>query len=473
MNNKLFMGPVKVINIGLDSFARDLTSLNVENIHVDWQPPAGGNAALANTLALLEGYANEISAANDKAVSRLLESHPKLVDVGLAGEVIPGMGRKTILHSGPPITWERMCGPMRGAVVGALIYEGLAADWQQAENLILNGDIEFAPCHKYGAVGPMAGVISASMPVFVVENESAGNRAYSNFNEGLGKVLRFGANSAEVIERLRWMRQVLAPALRTAIREVGGIDLKTLTAKALQMGDECHNRNIAATALFIKTLLPALARNSSPAVLAEVAAFLAANDHFFLNLSMAACKAGLDAAHNIPGSSLVTAMARNGVEFGIRVSGLGDEWFTAPAPKVKGLYFPGYGEKDANPDIGDSAIAETFGIGGFAMAAAPAIVQFVGGTVQDALGYTREMYDITLTTNPAYTIPVLDFRPTPIGIDLLKVVETGISPIINTGIAHREAGIGQVGAGIVRAPMAVFEAALQRLASVYIAGKPV
>lgn len=462
--NKNFMRvPLKVVNIGLDSFAHDLSSLGVDNVHVEWTPPANGDPQLIRMLSLLEEHADEIKEANEKAISRLIEAQPKLVDVGLAGEMIPGFERNLILHSGPPITWDKMCGPMRGAVIGALIYEGLAENTEQAERLASGGAIKFAPCHEYGAVGPMAGIISASMPVFVVENEAAGNRTYSNFNEGLGKVLRFGAHSSEVIERLSWIRDILAPAMHDVILETGGVDIKTLTAKALQMGDECHNRNLASTSMLTRSLMPALVKTCSSERLEEVTSFLAANDHFYLNISMAGCKATLDAAHGIPGSTLVTAMARNGVDFGIRVSGLGGEWFTSPAPFVKGLYFPGYGDDDANPDLGDSAITETCGLGGFAMAAAPAIVQFVGGTSQDAINYTQEMYNITLTTNPAYTIPYLNFHPVPTGIDVLKVIETNITPIINTGIAHRKTGIGQVGAGIVRAPMECFTAALRCL----------
>lgn len=454
------------MNIGLESFAHDLTSLGIANVQVDWKPPANGDPQLVRLLSLLEEHAEYINNGNKQAVGRLLDARPKLVDIAPAGDVIPGFERRMLLHSGPPISWDKMCGPMRGAIVGALIYEGLADSPKEAEALAASGDIKFAPCHEYGAVGPMAGIISASMPVFVIENEAGGNRAYSNLNEGLGKVLRFGANSPEVIGRLHWMRDVLAPVLRKAILAAGGLDIMTLTAKALQMGDECHNRNLAATSLLIRTLLPVLCKECTGGELADVASFLASNDHFYLNISMAACKASLDAAHGIKGSTLITAMSRNGVEFGIRVSGLGNEWFTAPAPYVKGLYFPGYSDADANPDLGDSAITETCGLGGFAMAAAPAIVQFVGGTASDAINYTKEMYEITLATNPAYTIPALDFRPTPTGIDLIKVVETGINPIINTGIAHRDAGVGQVGAGLVRAPMECFTAALRRFADV-------
>jgi hypothetical protein len=356
---------------------------------------------------------------------------------------------------------------MRGAVIGALLYEGWAASQAAAEALVATGGVAFAPCHHVGAVGPMAGVISPSMPVWVVENRAAGNWAYSNLNEGLGKVLRFGAYDPEVIERLSWMGDVLAPALARALDALpGGVDLKELMVQALQMGDDLHNRNVAATSLLIRRLARALLRADVPRDTAEgILAFLDGNNHFFLNLSMAASKASLDAAHGVPGSGLVTAMSRNGVEFGIRLSGLGARWFTAPAPIPRGLYFPGYSEADANPDLGDSAITETAGLGGFAMAAAPAMVQFVGGTAEQAQAFTREMAEITLTLNPAFPVPSLNFIGTPTGIDVRKVVETGITPVINTGIAHKAPGVGQVGAGIVRAPLACFEHALLALAA--------
>jgi hypothetical protein len=310
----------------------------------------------------------------------------------------------------------------------------------------------------------MAGIISPSMPVWIVANPAHGNRAFSNLNEGLGKVLRFGANSAEVLTRLKWMQNTLAPTLALGLKVLGDIEVKPLMAQALHMGDEVHNRNVAASSLLIKRLVPALLKSGAPAAdVAAVIEFIAGNDHFFLNISMAACKSMLDAAHGIAGSSMVTAMARNGVEFGIRVSGLGERWFTAPAPIVDGLYFSGHGKKDAAPDLGDSAITETAGLGGFAMAAAPAIVKFVGGTPQDALGHTAAMTHITLARNGAFTLPPLDFAGTPACIDARRVLDTGILPVINTGIAHKEPGVGQIGAGVTRAPLACFTQAVLAL----------
>jgi Protein of unknown function (DUF1116) len=445
------------IAVGAELFADALAGQGVEVARVEWQPSTAPGA-----LAAL--WRDEVDVANRMALEQLQQAHPVLVDVQPASEVIPNMTRDTLLHAGPPIPWERMRGPLRGAVLGALVYEGLAKTLDDAERLAEHGDVRFAPCHHHGAVGPMAGVTTASMPVFVVENRARGNRAYSNLNEGLGKVLRYGAFAPEVLDRLRWFRDVLGPSLRTAVRAAGGVDVRALIAQALQMGDECHNRNRAASALLIKTLAPHLAALDLPASeRARLLAFAAGNEHFFLNVSMAACKAGADAAHDVPHATLVTTMARNGTDFGIRVSGLGDRWFTAPADTPVGLYFPGFGAADANPDIGDSAITETAGIGGFAMAAAPAIVQFVGGTPADALRATALMYEITLGESDTYRIPALDFRGTPTGIDVRLVMQTGILPQINTGIAHREAGVGQIGAGLVKPPRSCFEQALAAL----------
>lgn len=387
-----------------------------------------------------------------------------LVDLKPAGKAIPRMKKSMILQAGPPVEWQRTCGPLRGAVYGALMYEELAESPEEAEELIKNDEIMFAPCHEHNSVGPMAGVISASMPVFVVENKENGNFSYANMNEGLGRVLRFGAYSKAVIRHLKWMEKELGPSLELAIKRSDGINLKTIISQALHMGDECHNRNVAATSLFERKIMPHLIEaNLEAKVTSRIVKFLVENDHFFLNLSMAACKAMMDVAHGIKNCTLVTAMSRNGTEFGIKVSGLGDNWFTAPAPTAKGLYFPGYGPADANPDLGDSSITETRGIGGFAMAAAPAIVKFVGGTAADAMSYTKEMMDITVSKDYSFTIPSLNFEGVPLGIDVVRVLETGISPIINTGIAHKKPGIGQIGAGIVRAPMECFKKALKAL----------
>jgi len=392
----------------------------------------------------------------------MLEGTAHLTDVRLAREALPGLGGRMLLHAGPPIGWPRMCGPLRGAVIGACLFEGWAATAEEAAALAASGALAFAPCHHHEAVGPMAGVISPSMAVFVVENRRFGSRAHATLNEGLGRVLRMGAYDPSVIERLRWLNRELAPLLAETLRRSGPLDLKSLIAQALTMGDEVHNRSKAATALLARTLAPHIAVSRGD--VARALTFLADTDHFFLNLSMAAAKATLDAAHGIPGSTLVTALARNGTDFGIRVSGTGRTWFTAPAPQVKGLYFPGYGPEDANPDLGDSAITETAGLGAFALAAAPAIVQFVGGTARLAVETTELMYEITVGEHGAFKIPALDFRGTPIGIDIRKVVETGITPAIDTGIAHREPGVGQIGAGLAWAPLECFTQALDAVA---------
>jgi hypothetical protein len=386
------------------------------------------------------------------------------VDIATAGDVL-GIARGEFLHAGPPIDWADACGPVRGALLGAMVYEGMAASIEEAERIAGAGGLRLAPCHSRHAVGPMAGVVSPSMPVFVLHDEEFGGAAFCTLNEGLGKVLRFGAYSDDVIDRLRWMERVLAPLLQGAIRRHGPLDLRTLITQALQMGDEGHNRNRAGTSLLLRELVADLVESDARS--SDVAAavrFVNGNDHFLLNLTMPACKAAADAARGIPGATMVVAMARNGTEFGIQTAGTGDAWFTAPAPAVEGLYLSGYGPDDANPDLGDSTITETAGIGGFAMAAAPAIVRFVGGEVGDALRHTQEMYEITLAEHPAYQVPILGFRGTPAGIDPTLVVRTGVVPVVNTGIAGRSPGVGQVGAGLVTPPISVFADAVRALA---------
>jgi hypothetical protein len=409
-----------------------------------------------------------IEQANETAVTRMMAARPILKSVATAREVILGMRDNLLLHAGPPITWERASGPMRGAVVGALIYEGLAADWESAEKLVMSGEIDLEPCHEHNAVGPMAGVTSASMKVYVVENVTHGNKAYSNLNEGYGKVLRYGAYSEEVIAKLRWMNGSLAEVLAEALALTEGLDIRALLAESLHMGDEGHNRNKAGSIIYTTKLAPLIAKTSaSNEEKSKVLQFLGDNALSVLNPVMAACKAMADAGHGIEGSTIMTTMARNGTDLGIRVSGLGNQWFTGPVGQPDGLYFPGYTAEDASGDIGDSTITETAGIGAFAMAAAPAIVTFISGKPQDALNATLEMYEITTAEHTAFTIPPLDFRGTPTGVDIRKVVELGITPRINTGIAHKEAGVGQVGAGLVRPPMNVFEDALVAFAVKY------
>jgi len=458
--NEIFGKPLKVINVGLESMAQAVRTQGIPVVDVDWRPPAEGVPHLRFTKDGLD-----IEAANAEVCRRIKGGRPVLVGMGIAKDVIPGMHERMILHAGPPVTWERMCGPQRGAVMGALIYEGIAKDEAEAEEIAASQEIEYSPCHHHHAVGPMAGIVSPVMPVFIVENKAFGNLAYCTQNEGLGKVLRYGGMGPEVYARLKWMETVLYPTLDRALQSLpDGIDLRSLIAQALHMGDECHNRNRAATSLFLRAIGPALARsNRDNETLAQVIEFIDRNDHFFLNLSMPAGKAMLEPAEGVAGSTIVTVMARNGTDFGIRLSSMPERWFVAPAGQVQGLYFPQFSEKDANPDIGDSTVTETAGYGGMAMAAAPAITKFVGGTPHMATQATLEMYEITFDEHEQFTIPALDFRGTPCGIDVRKVMETGILPQINTGIAHKDPGVGMVGAGILRAPEKCFREAFEAL----------
>ncbi|MBN1372061.1 MAG: DUF1116 domain-containing protein [Anaerolineaceae bacterium] len=410
----------------------------------------------------------DIEKANATVVERMMEARPVVTGVAKALDVIPGMRENLLLHAGPPVTWERMAGPMKGAMVGALMFEGKAKSWEEAEGLLTSGKVTFEPCHHHSCTGPMAGVISPSMLVYIVENKTHGNKAYSNLNEGRGKVLRMGAYSPDVLECLHWINEVYGPLVGKALELMGGLDLRVLLGKALHMGDDGHNRLDAASLFYTTLLAPSVVRAAPNAeTAAETIRFMGDNALTTLNQTMAGCKTMTDAGHNVEGSTIVTVMARNGTDFGIRVSGLGDQWFTGPAGHVKALYFPGFSEKDANPDIGDSTITETAGIGGFAMAAAPAIVTFISGKPQDAIDTTLDMYEITYAEHKYFTIPALDFRGTPTGIDIRKVIEKGILPRVNTGVAHKDPGVGQVGAGVVTPPANIFEEALIAFAQRY------
>jgi hypothetical protein len=464
-------GPA-VVNVGLEGFARELAAQGRPVAHVDWAPPAGGEPGLASILARLEtndggARARAIDEANAEAVRRMLAGDPWLVDVVPAREVLSRLGDRTILHAGPPVTWERMCGPMRGAVTGIAVFEGWAGDLGDAERMAAAGQFAFEPNHHHGCVGPMTGMTTPGQMLMVVENRAFGNRAYCAINEGLGKVMRFGGNDAEVLDRIRWLTTDLGPLLGAALRQMGGIALKPLIARGLTMGDEMHQRNVGCSSLLLRQIAPAMARVARDGeALARALAFVAANDQFHLNVAMAMGKALMDPVRGIPNSTVVTAMCRNGTDFGIHVSATGDRWFTAPVEMPKGLYFPGFSEADANPDMGDSAIVETVGLGGFAMAAAPAVIGFVGaGRASDAATFTRSMREITVAENPEWAIPAMDQQGVPTGIDIRRVVETGIMPTINTGIAHRKPGIGQVGAGVVKAPRGCFTSALEAFAA--------
>ena len=451
----------QVVGAGLDLLADAVEQQAVDVTRVDWRPPLAGTEADLATVALDPLR----PAANARALERMLAVRARLVDVVPARDAL-GLEAGLFLHAGPPITWDRASGPLRGALMGAAVLEGLVDDPQDAPALFSSGaNVALEPCHHRSAVGPMAGVVSPSMWMFALEDPETGARTHCTLNEGLGAVLRYGAYAPDVLTRLRWMADVLGPLLQGAVRSSGPVDVTAILGQMLQMGDEAHNRNRAGTLMLLRDLGPALVTSGADAAdVAEVLRFVGGNDHFFLNLAMPACKLALDAARDEPGSTMVVAMSRNGTDFGIQVSGTGDAWFTGPAQVAEGLYLGDYGPDDANPDIGDSAITETAGLGGFAMATAPAIVRFVGGSVPDALATTRRMREITLGENPRWSIPVLEFAGVPTGIDVSKVCRTGILPQINTGMAGRRAGTGQVGAGLVTPPGSIFPAALSRLA---------
>ncbi len=465
----LFNTSLQVINLGIGDFAEALRQQAVPVVEVAWQPPAGGNEPLVELLKQIYGrpdLAARIETANRQTIERIQAARPQAVDVAPAAEAL-GLTGRTVLHAGPPIAWERMCGPQKRAVLGAIRFEGWADDNEAAAGLVESGQVSLSPNHRYGAVGPMTGVISPSMPVLLVRNETFGNVGCSTFNEGRGNTLWFGVSDEGALERLRWIRDTLAPAVRAALRHGGPINTFDLIAQGLQMGDECHARHAACTSLLVKTLLPAmLEAGVEGRVVAEIGRFMANNNHFFLNWTMASVKATMDAAHGIPDSTVVTAMARNGVDFMLRVGGLGNRWLVAPVlPMDEAVYYTGYSVADAAGDIGDSAIIETCGLGGMAIAGAPTIAAFVGGALADEIAVVQKFRTITLASHQKFSLPTMDSQNTPLGLDVRRVVETRLVPFITTGVLHATSPtVGQIGTGVARAPLAVFEAALVALA---------
>ena len=482
--NTLLDRPPAVLNIGIDGLNASVTASGGTLTHLPWHPPGDADPALAWQLARLLGDAR-IEAANALATQRIIASRPMWEDIALrADSVWPEMrGTRLLLHAGPPVEWGEMCGPMHGAMIGAALYEGWADTPQAGMQMLERGEVEFAQCHDFHAVGPMTGIISASMPLIQVRDATHGNLAYTNINEGIGRCLRFGANGPDVLRRLKWFESVAAPVLKAGVRRefdrCGGIDLKAIQSQALLMGDEVHSRNAASTSLLFMALavpLAAVSRDGDTIAAGPVHQtldFIAKSSQFFLNYSMVSCKAIMDAAHGIPFSTVVTAIARNGTETGLRISGMGNEWFTAKSDLPQGLFFPGFKQEDACPDIGDSAITETAGFGGCSFAASPALTLLAGGTVSDAVRYSREMAEICVTRNPGLSLPALDFAGAPCGIDVRLVVDTGIRPVVTTGIAHKEAGVGQIGAGIVRVPMQAYVSACRAIATKFLEEKSV
>lgn len=406
-----------------------------------------------------------IQSANVQAFNKIIAADPVLVDIRPAGEVVPGLEDHMVLHSGPPVNWLNMSGAQKGAVIAMVIFEGWADDIASAEKLLNAGSVSLEPNHHHNAVGPMAGTISKSLPVYVVENRSHGNQAYCRLVED---EQQFGNYHTGAIDGLRKWRDIWAPSLGQGVRHLGGLRLKPIIAKALQMGDELHNRPNAASSIFTGAMsVPMIEAGVATHDLISTLTYISGHDLLFLGLAMASAKSAADAARDIEYSTVVTAMARNGYEFGINVSSLGDQWFTAPAPAIDGLYLPGYGEGDGGFDMGDSAITETVGWGGFALGGAPGILSLVGGTPEEALNYSREMREITEGLSPDYSIPALGFEGTAVGIDIRKVAASGTLPIIDTAIAHKEPGHSIIGAGLVRPPMACFHGALRAFAAKY------
>jgi hypothetical protein len=461
---------IAAVNVGLASFGAALRDQGAAVLDVAWRPPANGDPQAIALLERLWGRHGElVDRANAEVVARIEAAQPLAVTVAPAGEAIEGLDGSMLLHSGPPIAWEQVCDPQRRALAAACVFEGWAQDRHEAAALLDAGDVALASGNEHGHVGPMTGVCSPSMPVWVVEGEGAGVRAFSTLNEGPGNTLWFGVGDDESVQRLRFLRDVAGPLLARLLEREGPVDVFAIAAQGLQMGDELHMRSQAAGNLLLRDLaggFAALGGKDAPPGAEEVARFIAGNHHFFLTLTMAAAKCASLAAEGVRGSTIVNVISRNGTSVGIRVAGLPGHWFEAPAAPVQdALLRDGFTDRDAARDIGDSAVIECVGLGGMALAASPAVAAFVGGGAADAVARTRLMGEICAARSARFTIPSLDFAGVPLGIDARLVVELGVTPQITTGVLHASSGAGQIGAGVAHQPLAPFADALAALAS--------
>jgi hypothetical protein len=450
----------RVVNVGLSLFGDAVREQGAPAVDVDWRIPAGGRPDLVAMLQRLYGpYADRIDAANQEALRRINEGMPMLTSIAPARDVVSGVESRMVLHCGNALPWQEFCDPLRRSVRAAVIAEGWASSPDEAEQLVARGSVRLEPANDHDAVIPMASAIGPSTPVLVVDNEPGGRRAFSSLNQGSGQVAWFGVETQEAVDRLAWLRDVAADVLAATLRSSGPVDVFSLVSQGLQMGDDVHMRTQATTNLLLRHWLPHLVSVDSPHV-RSVAQFLSSNHLFFLNLAMAGAKSVADWVGEVGDSSIVCCMTRNGTTFGIRVSALAGRWFTTPAPPVsEGLYYPGYGPETSAPDIGDSAVLELVGLGGAAAAASPAVAGFMGGSMQDAINTTLTMDRICAGQSTRFKLPMLDFRGTPIAVDVRRVVELDITPAINTGILHVSAGTGQVGAGVAHAPIQCFQEA--------------
>jgi hypothetical protein len=456
-------GSVDVVNIGLPLFEAALRDQGQQVIGVDWRIPGGGVPEVVAALTRLLGPQSErVEKANAEVIRRLNEGVPMLVGVETARSVIPGLGERDVLHSGPSIAWPDMPDPLQRSIRATVVVEGWADDVAAAGRLVESGEVALRPANESRTVVPMATSIGPSAPVYVVENAAGGVTAYSSINQGSGAVQWFGADNDDALARLRFVRDQVAPVLKQALEGKGPIDVLALAAQGVTMGDDVHLRVQATTNLLLRDLLPYLVRSTHPAA-SDVATFLSGNHLMFLNVAMAAAKSLVEWGADVPDASIVTTMARNGSTYGVRLAGGGD-WFLAPSPPIQdALYYPGQGPETSAPDIGDSSVLELVGLGGPAAANSPAVAGFLGGRMADAIAATRSMQRICAGESPRFRLPILDNIGTPVGVDVRRVVELGITPAVNTGIIHRTDGTGQVGAGVAWAPIECFTAALMDL----------
>ncbi|WP_200944627.1 MULTISPECIES: DUF1116 domain-containing protein [unclassified Aureimonas] len=391
--------------------------------------------------------------ANAIALERIAGARPILSGLERAGSAL-GLAEGQLGHAGPPFcSLDEIPATVFNALAGAVLHEGWAGTLSEAGSLIRNGKIGLKSNHDLGTVSPMAGVVRPSQIVFRVHDGAGSAVTYATLAEAGRKVLRFGVYDETVAAGLRWQDEVLAIAIAEAIPE-GGLAILPLLDDAVGLGDDVHQRNIGGMLAFVRSL-----RGLDGAV----AEWLLGNPQHFLNYAMAAAKLCLDRAQGIRGSSLVTAISRNGVDCAIRIAGAGGRWFRAPATVPDGAFFPPFDRKDAQHDLGDSAIMEAYGLGGTVAHAAPELARAMTCDWGEAREAGRDMRRLFVDRNQRIT-PVLAGRDgIGLGLDARRVVAEARNVRIHTGIAHRDGATGWIGVGVAEAPLACFERAVAEL----------
>lgn len=340
--------------------------------------------------------------------------------------------------------------------MGAALHEKWAVSREDAEDKFRRNEIKLGACNDHATVGAGAGILSPSMPVLICRDMHNGNEGYCLPFEGRSGLGVWGVYNDDVEATLQVIEKQFAPAVNQVLTEQGGIPVKGIIARSLQMNDDIHTRQTAAGLILLSEIAPKLMHSDlDREAITMCIEMFSSSERWFHPLGMASAMSTIRGLKGTEYSTVVTAICNGGVNTGLKVAALGEQWFTAPAPMLTGSYLsPQWSEKDASPYCGDSTITEVVGMGAFAGAAAPSVLRLRGGTYQDGINQSMDMRTLTVGLNSNYPIPLLDFTGPGLAIDIRKVINTGTPVVCHGGIISKDGG--QIGAGIATFPMEVY-----------------